>query len=492
MNKQAKWLLLIALLLVATMSAGGVGAWVDADSDPTAAQTVDDESAMPPLVGGVPRELQSGLARPPLPARPGVNFQDSPNAPTITIWYGASQQFGLKGDSQKWVNILGNVSSAVPLSSLTYTINGGPPQALATGADNMRLALTGDFNIELDYTDLLPGANQVVITALDTSLVSSQALVTVNYAAAPAWTPQTYTVNWGAAAKVSDVVQVIDGQWAIDNGTARPTIMEFDRLLGIGDLSWRDYTVTVPITVFGIDESGYTGPSNGPGVGVMVRWQGHYRVEGDTQPRTGWRRLGALGWYRWQRDGSQYTEGFEVLGQGGRLIGTTPKGLDFGVTYMFKLAVQSNPNPDIPATYRFKVWPAGTAEPALWDVERRGFQGEPSGGGLLLLAHHVDARFGTVRVDLLNTRPRPILTVLTDGPGGGSVRLSPSATPRIGEDVVLTAAADLGSAFAGWSGALSGAANPGVVTLFESTTITATFTTGGNGIAMPVVLSSKP
>ena len=39
MNKQAKWLLLIALLLMATVSAGGVGAWVDADSDPTAAQT---------------------------------------------------------------------------------------------------------------------------------------------------------------------------------------------------------------------------------------------------------------------------------------------------------------------------------------------------------------------------------------------------------------------------------------------------------------------
>ena len=92
MNKQAKWLLLIALLLLATLSAGGVGAWVDADTDPTAAQAVDDESAMPPLVGGAPREPQRTPARPPLAAAPArVNFQDSPNAPTITIWYGASQ-----------------------------------------------------------------------------------------------------------------------------------------------------------------------------------------------------------------------------------------------------------------------------------------------------------------------------------------------------------------------------------------------------------------
>ena len=43
----------------------------------------------------------------------------------------------------------------------------------------------------------------------------------------------------------------------------------------------------------------------------------------------------------------------------------------------------------------------------------------------------------------------------------------------------------------GWAGALDGTANPGVVTLFESTTITATFATGGNGIALPVVLGDQ-
>ena len=223
-----------------------------------------------------------------------------------------------------------------------------------------------------------------------------------------------------------------------------------------------------------------------------MRRQGHCHLEGGGRRRTGRRQLGALGWYRCQRDGSQFTEGFEVLGNGGRLIGTTDKTLNFGVTYMFKLAVQANPDPSIPATYRFKVWPASSAEPALWDVERRGFNGEPSGGGLLLLAHHVDARFGAVRVDLLNTRPRPILTVITDGPGGGSVRLNPGPQPRFGEDVIVTAAPDLGSAFVGWSGALTGAANPGQVTLFESATITATFSADGNGIALPIIVSSNP
>ncbi|MBP8948135.1 MAG: hypothetical protein KBG73_04785 [Candidatus Promineofilum sp.] len=448
----------------------------------------DDSGAMPTPAGGAPADRPPSAVEPALPAAPAAAA-----APVITLWSGPTLPAGQRGDPQKWVNVLGNVTSPVTLTSLSYTLNGGPSQPLATGPDNMRLARSGDFNVELDYTDLRPGANTVVIRAVDQNGGTAQSTVTVNYRSGDlTWLPQTYFYDWSTVTRVADLAQMVDGPWRLDGDSVRPTVFDFDRLLALGDLSWRDYTVTVPITVFGIDESGYTAPSNGPGVGVMVRWQGHYRVEGDTQPRTGWRRLGALGWYRWQRDGSQYTEGFEVLGQGGRLIGTTPKGLDFGVTYMFKLAVQSNPNPDIPATYRFKVWPAGTAEPALWDVERRGFQGEPSGGGLLLLAHHVDARFGTVRVDLLNTRPRPTLTIITDGPGGGSVRLSPSASPRIGEDVVVRAVPDIGSAFAGWSGALTGTANPGVVTLFESTTITATFSADGNGIALPMIVSSNP
>ena len=64
-------------------------------------------------------------------------------------------------------------------------------------------------------------------------------------------------------------------------------------------------------------------------------------------------------------------------------------------------------------------------------------------GSLLLLAHHVDARFGAVRVDLVAVRPRPTLTILTDGAGGGRVVTSPALPPRFGEDVLLFPAPDL-------------------------------------------------
>ena len=475
MNRQAKWLLLMALLLMVVLSAGGVGAWSDADSDPAAAPAVtDDESAMPPLVGGAPKQPEAVLSAPAdAPEQPGTLFQNAPNAPAITIWYGASQQFGLRGDPQKWVNILGKVSSAVPLSSLTYSVNGGAPQALEVGPDNMRLAQTGDFNIELDYTDLLPGANQVVITALDNAAASSQAVVTVNYAAAPAWTPQNYTVNWGAATKVSDVAQVIDGQWAIDNGTARPTVIEFDRLLAIGDLSWRDYTVTVPITILSMDPAGFPGPSNGPGIGVMVRWQGHFWADGDTQPRTGWRRLGALAWYRWKNNPAP-AEGLQLLGNRGLVLGESTRTLSLNTPYIFKVSITSNANPAKPATYRFKVWEAAQAEPATWDFESPGVSGEPRSGSIVLLAHHVDARFGNVTVNLASVEPQPSLTTHITGTGTGTLDVAPNkATYRFGEDVTLTVTPDTGSTFQGWLGDLTGTANPGTVEMFGDRSVSA-------------------
>lgn len=443
---------------------------------------------IPPLSGGAPAR------------RPAAAVEAAPAAPlattgpAITLWYGATLPAGHNGDPQKWVNVLGNVAAAAPLASLTYRLNDGPALPLVVGPDNMRLARAGDFNIEIDYTDLRAGANSVVIQAIDETGATAEATATINYGGRlAAWQPQTYRYDWATVARVDDLAQVVDGDWVLDGDGVRPTVFDFDRLLALGDLSWRDYTVTVPITVFGIDEAGYVAPSNGPGVGVMLRWQGHYDAGNGVLPRTGWRRLGALGWYRWQKAGDVYTEGFQLLGNGGRELGAFNRALTLGQTYLFKLAVQSNTDPAIPATYRFKVWPATAVEPAAWDVEKRGFVGEPSGGGLLLVAHHVDARFGAVQVDLAAVRPQPSLTLVIDGPGGGSVVTAPGGPAfRFGQDVLLTGAPDLGSRFLSWDGAATGAANPTQVTLFESATITATFGLGGNGIALPLIVGGAP
>jgi hypothetical protein len=95
---------------------------------------------------------------------------------------------------------------------------------------------------------------------------------------------------------------------------------------------------------------------------------------------------------------------------------------------------------------------------------------------VVLVAHHVDVRFGPVVVDLASTRPLPTLTVSIDGAGTGEVtRTPPGPTYRFSEDVLLTAAPGSGSIFSGWTGDVTGAANPVSIEMFEDHAVTATF-----------------
>lgn len=71
---------------------------------------------------------------------------------------------------------------------------------------------------------------------------------------------------------------------------------------------------------------------------------------------------------------------------------------------------------------------------------------------------------------------RYTLTIAKAGNGSGSVSSSPSGpTYDAGTSVTLTAAADMGSRFAGWSGACGGAATTCVVTMSADRGVTATF-----------------
>lgn len=329
--------------------------------------------------------------------------------PAILVWQGNTQQFGARenwrGNPQKWVNILGHVRSAIPVSSLSYSLNGGQQQALRVGPDNRRLAGPGEFNVELDIADLLPGDNEVLITAVDGLGGSSRQLVVVNYLDdATGWAPNKYTFDWGTVAKVENMAVVVDGDWAIDGDSVRPVELDYDRLLALGDLSWRDYTVTVPVTFYDIDPLGFLSPSNGPGVGVIVRWRGHQDA-GSRGPVDGWSYLGALGWYRWQQRAGDFSEGLQLIGHGGRELGANDRKLEPGITYTFKINVESSSDPAEAAFYRFKVWPASEVEPVAWDLESRGHVNEPPAGSLLLVAHHVDARFGPVQVELFSVDP---------------------------------------------------------------------------------------
>ena len=314
---------------------------------------------------------------------------DAAQVPVVDVWYGASQDFGAIGVPQQWVNILGNTSDVDGVQSLGYTLNGGPTRPLSMGADPRRLDETGDFVIELSVDELLPGANQVLITATDTLGNSNTEFVTVNWT--PGVTPSLpHAVDWSTAGVIGDVAQVVDGRWALTPGGVRIQDTGYDRLIAIGDRSWTDYEATVVVTVHSIDHlNGDPSPSNGPLVGMGLRWQGHTQLSSE-QPRTGFWPVGAYASYHWTPTG---TERFEIFAEG--LPITTGSGsVVIGDTYTFKVRVQTQPSGH--GRYSIKAWRAGEAEPG-WAVTLDG-TADLSGGSLLLAAHHADVTFGNVNI----------------------------------------------------------------------------------------------
>ncbi len=314
--------------------------------------------------------------------------------PQIDIWYGAVQEFGFIGIPQRWMNVLGNVSDPDGVASLSYALNNGAAMPLTIGANNNRLADDGDFNAEIDRSHLRLGANRLVITAVDNLGYTAEQTVIVNYADGNVW-PMTYSIDWANTTSIQSVAHIVDGHWKLTPTGVRPVKVGYDRLLAIGDVSWKDYEITVPLTVYSIDPAGYASPSNGPGVGVLMRWIGHNDINVKrTQPKIGWRPIGALAWYRWR---STTNERLEFMGSMGGIQQTNfSKKLQFGLSYMMKLRVKTNNGQSV---YRLKLWKVGQPEPASWDLTGgSGGSVTQQVGSLMLVAHHVDVEFGNVSI----------------------------------------------------------------------------------------------
>jgi len=322
-------------------------------------------------------------------------FTTTSIAPVITVWYGDHQRFGHLGTPQRWINVLGNAHDPDGLQWLRYSLNGGPQQSLSVGPDNRRLASPGDFNIELAYTAVNAGLNEVQIIARDKQGHESVRSVLVDVTVGTVW-PEDYTANWSSVEGIQDAGQVVDGLWALEGNTIRPLIPDYDRLIAIGDVTWANYEVTASITTRSADTvAGYPSPSSGPAIGIGLRWQGH--VSTGTQPNWGYWPLGALAWYRWVPDG---TEQFQVIGNRNNRVAKDQSGrrLELGRTYIFKVRVQTES--DGRHLYQFKAWLAGQTEPAAWQLQIRNgnLADDPTHGSLLLVAHHVDASFGPITV----------------------------------------------------------------------------------------------
>ena len=143
--------------------------------------------------------------------------------------------------------MLGNVSDPSVIASFTASMNGGVEVAISHDPNFRRLLNPGDFNVDIAVSDLQSGSNTVVLTATSNAAATTTQSVTINYTpGAVGFAAQT--IDWTGG--TPDVVaQPIDGRWTAGAGGVRTADPGYDRLLGIGDFSWTDYEVTVPVTV---------------------------------------------------------------------------------------------------------------------------------------------------------------------------------------------------------------------------------------------------
>lgn len=335
----------------------------------------------------------------------------------INFWYGPEQKFGHLGEPQRWINVLGNISEAARLDSATFSLNGGAEQKLSLGSDLHRLAMPGDFNVELDWNAVRAGNNQVQVTAYSQDGKTISETVRLDVVRGKTW-PLPYYLDFTEVDRLQDVVQVVDGQWELNENGVRTVQRYYDRVLSMGDTTWSDFETTVKLTI-----NDYTPSEPGPPTynvthfGVAMRWRGHH-TDG-RQPSRKWFPLGAQGEFliKENKDSCQW----RILFDGGRqkpqqYSGTRNK-LPMGEVMWIKTQVATTP--DSRTRYRFKQWADGDSEPLNWDVE--GFEsGDYPSGALCLVPHNSDVTIHEVRVEPLYSS----LLLPSARPGPGAVHFS--------------------------------------------------------------------
>ena len=381
-------------------------------------------------------------------------------APTFNFWYGPNQSFGQRGNPQSQINILGNITGET-VTSLKYRLNGGSEITVPVGQDTPRLVRTGDFNIALNITDLNNGTNTLTITA-------GTGGTTFQFNYVPNQVPSLpYTLNWTTASPLNSQAQVVDGLWTMTSAGPRVQQTGYDRLIGLGDMSWQNYEVLVPITV-------HSWPVGGEGgVGIIANWVGH---GGPESLPDDWWLMGAYGYYS-NKSGSE--GGLAMYINQNIRYKTTRSvfSMPTGVTYLFKLRAERLSSTS--TRYSLKAWQQGTAEPAWTSstfsevYNRTDSPDVQTNGGILLVAHHADATFGDVNVcPLIGAN----YTLTTNTSGSGSVSRSPNKSQyACGEGVSLTANPAPGWEFVRWQGDSNSTSATIHTNIVKATSLTAVF-----------------
>ena len=226
----------------------------------------------------------------------------------IEVWHGTSQRVGHLGIAQADFNLLGHVNLPYSLASpggLTYRLNGQAPVALRY-LHFRRLVADGDFNADIPSRCCKRGTNTVVLEAVSTNGQHAVQTVTITKETGNYPLPVVpVEIHWSQVTNAQAVGQYVDGKWGLTPGGLRTLEIGYDRLFVIGETTWQDYEVTVPVTIHFLDTN-IPPDSAGNGVGVILRFTGHVvggcRNFPAAQPKWGYQPFGAIGWL-WRPEG---------------------------------------------------------------------------------------------------------------------------------------------------------------------------------------------
>ncbi|MGH8018458.1 MAG: hypothetical protein ACREIA_09240, partial [Opitutaceae bacterium] len=129
--------------------------------------------------------------------------------------------------------MLGSVADSSALATLSYSLNDSPLMPLSMGVDRRRLARPGDFNIEIERSDLREGANIVEIVAIRNSGETITETVQVDYIRGRTW-PLPYKIEWSKVERIGQVAEVMDGHWKLTADGVRTLEPYYDRVIAIG------------------------------------------------------------------------------------------------------------------------------------------------------------------------------------------------------------------------------------------------------------------
>jgi len=322
----------------------------------------------------------------------GVSACSNNGSIKIQLWYGDEQYFGFPGNTQKYINILGNVSSVNAIESAEFTINDGFPVHFLTGTDLHRLAGDGDFNIEFERNLLVNGKNKVLISVRDSLGNKTSAKIQLHYSDTGKW-PLPYSIKWDTVKNIQDVVQVLDGKWELTSDGVRILEPYYDRTLAFGDESWTDYEVKAEVMFHS-----YTKPYSGPPnydvthAAIASRWPG-FDVD-NFSPYRKWYPLGATCEFRLFDNTDSCS--FRILG-GGKISNMKPQKthkVRMGETYYMKTGCQSLGADS--ALFSARLWHSSDEEPTEWDIQLIKYPEVIKSGCALVIAHHTEVTFGAI------------------------------------------------------------------------------------------------